>query len=333
MRWRILLAVILVIAGATAGVVAWFRWALTRPGPAVGLELVVDEGEPAGRILEDLHELGLLPSPLAGRLYLRLFAVGRSPHFGHYRVPPSSQPVDVLESLLKGVVEVAVVTIIEGTEADEVASIMASAEVGSASEWRLVLTRGDLVRDVAPGATSLEGFLFPDTYRFSPGTTAEQAARRLLERFREVFGQEVARVTAPPSPVLRVVTLASLVEAETSVAEERPRIAGVFANRLRLGMPLQCDPTVVFALKRRLQWTGVLTREHWLLDDPYNTYRFAGLPPGPINSPGRASLAAALSPEPGPFLYFVASPGGGHTFSVSLEEHNRAAARLQRTRR
>ena len=124
-----------------------------------------------------------------------------------------------------------------------------------------------------------------------------------------------------------------MVEAETSLPSERPRIAGVFLNRLRLGMLLQCDPTVVFALKRRGEWSGRLLRVHWQVDDPYNTYRYPGLPPGPINSPGRASLAAAIAPERHRFLYFVARPDGGHVFSATLEDHNRAVARLLRVRR
>ena len=127
--------------------------------------------------------------------------------------------------------------------------------------------------------------------------------------------------------------MASLVEAETSLDEERARIAGVFVNRLRRGMLLQGDPTVAFALKRRGEWQGRLLRVHWQVDDPYNTYRYPGLPPGPINSPGKAALAAALTPEQHSYLYFVAKPGGGHTFSRSLKEHNRAVARLLRSRR
>jgi UPF0755 protein len=132
---------------------------------------------------------------------------------------------------------------------------------------------------------------------------------------------------------LEIVTLASLVEAETSIDEERALVAGVFLNRLRRGMLLQCDPTVVYALKRRNEWRGRLLRIHWEVDDPYNTYRYPGLPPGPINCPGRAAIAAALAPASTPYLYFVARPGGGHTFSESLAEHNRAVARLRAKRR
>jgi UPF0755 protein len=183
------------------------------------------------------------------------------------------------------------------------------------------------------GAPSLEGFLFPDTYRFAIGIDANTAARHLVSRFLDVWNQE--RLTAGKlwGTPLEVVTLASLVEAETSIEEERAVIAGVFRNRLRKDMLLQCDPTVVYALKRRGEWQGRLLRVHWTVDDPYNTYRSPGLPPGPINSPGRASLRAAASPAATPYLFFVAKPGGGHAFSTTLAEHNRAVARLRAARR
>jgi UPF0755 protein len=151
--------------------------------------------------------------------------------------------------------------------------------------------------------------------------------------FKRVWEAELQTSGSAWGTPLEVVTLASMVEAETSHAEERARIAGVFFNRLRHGMLLQCDPTVVYALKRRNEWQGRLLRVHWQVDDPYNTYRYPGLPPGPINSPGRAAIAAALQPEHHTFLYFVASPDGDHTFSRTLREHNRAVVRLQQSRR
>jgi UPF0755 protein len=154
-----------------------------------------------------------------------------------------------------------------------------------------------------------------------------------VERFEAVWSEEIQKTEKPWGSTLEIVTLASLVEAETSLDEERPLIAGVFANRLRRGMLLQCDPTVVYALKRRKEWRGRLLRIHWEVDDPYNTYRYPGLPPGPINSPGRAALAAAINPQPSPYLYFVAKPGGGHTFSETLAEHHQAVARLMSSRR
>jgi len=154
-----------------------------------------------------------------------------------------------------------------------------------------------------------------------------------VKRFEEVWEEETRGAGELWGSTLEIVTLASMVEAETSLEDERRLIAGVFANRLRRGMLLQCDPTVVYALKRRGEWKGRLLRVHWEIDDPYNTYRHPGLPPGPINSPGRAALAAAIRPATTSYLYFVARPGGGHAFSKTLSEHNRAVAQLLSSRR
>ena len=270
---------------------------------------------------------------MAGRVYLRLAARGRSVRFGHYRIDAGRRPVEVLERLLDGRVETLSVTVVEGSDLTALAAQMAIAGVGSEAEWIAVASHVEWVEDLVPEATSLEGFFFPDTYRFAVGTTVETAARHIVERFRTVWAEERGRVDQTWGSPFEVVTLASLVEAETPVGVERGRVAGVFVNRLLRGMLLQCDPTVVFALKRRGEWSGRLLRVHWDVDDPYNTYRYPGLPPGPINSPGRASIRAALSPEEHGYLYFVASSGGGHVFSRTLAEHNRAVARWQQSRR
>ena len=169
-----------------------------------------------------------------------------------------------------------------------------------------------------------KGFLFPDTYRFPLGIPASEVARAMVGRGREVLSDIAASEPGPGPEVHDWVTLASLVEEETSRAGERPLVAGVFMNRLRLGMRLQCDPTVVYALRRAgREPVGSLAR--WLQTDlPYNTYTRAGLPPGPIANPGRAALIAAWRPATTEALYFVADGTGGHTFSRTLAEHNRA---------
>jgi UPF0755 protein len=328
----LVLGAVLVI-GLMAVAILGTHWLLFRPLSNPTLDLEIESGSSAIHVMIRLSDSGLLPSLFAGRLYLRLQSRGRSFHYGHYRIPASSRPVDVLERILDGRVETTTLTVVEGSLATEIAELCAAADFGTEAEWRQLISDPGWIQDLAPEATSLEGFLFPDSYRFAIGLPADHVARHMIERFREVWRQEVV-----PSPSLwgsphEVVVLASLVEAETSLEEERPRISGVFVNRLRRGMLLQCDPTVVYALKRRGEWTGRLLRRHWLVDDAYNTYRFAGLPPGPINSPGRQALAAALDPEEHSYLYFVARPGGGHTFSRTLSEHNRAVARLRQSRR
>ena len=322
------LALLAVLAAAiTAHRVLW------RPLDNPVVELEVEPGSSARRVLDQLSERGLLPSRFAGRVYLAARGGGRSFHYGHYRIAARTRPVDVLERLLSGVVETVRVTVVEGLLASDAAELCAAAGIGTPEQWQVAIMRTDLVRRIAPEAQSLEGFLFPDTYRFAVGISAEQAVGHMVARFDQVWHELSSDTAGPRGTPFETVTLASLVEAETSVPEERARVAGVFRNRLARGMLLQCDPTVVYALRRRGEWNGRLLRRHWQLDDPYNTYRYPGLPPGPINSPGRAALAAALEPESHPFLYFVARSEGGHTFSRTLAEHNRAVAELRRSRR
>ena len=333
MKLRLTLVVITLTVVAAASVAAWWYRTLWGVRSAHEVELDIAPGSTARVIFDKLDQRSLLPSPLAGRVYLRARASGRSLHWGRYVVPIGSRPVDVLEMLLEGSVEMFEVTVVEGAEAATIAELFISHQVGTVAEWAQIIDDTAWIADIAPDAPSLQGFLFPDTYRFAVGVSAEAAARYLVERFAIVWNEEIAAVETPWGTPLEIVTLASLVEAETSLDSERGLIAGVFLNRVRRGMLLQCDPTVIFALKRNDAWQGRLLRIHWDFDDPYNTYRYPGLPPGPINSPGRAALAAAVTPEPTEYLYFVARPGGGHTFSKTLAEHNRAVARLLSSRR
>jgi len=333
MRARLLIAAILILLASGAAGAFWFFNALWGSRSSTRVEIEIDEGSSARAILGLLEREGLAGSTLASRLYLRGWARGRRLHYGRYAFDAGMRPVDVLETVLDGRVEMFAVTIVEGSDFEAISELFVGFGVGSADEWRSFIGRVNWIAAVAPEAPSLEGFFFPDTYKFAVGISAENAARHLVERFLNVFSAERLGAGKPWGSPLEIVTLASLVEAETSVDSERSLVAGVYLNRLRRGMLLQCDPTVVYALKRRNEWSGRLYRIHWEVDDPYNTYRNPGLPPGPINSPGRAALAAALHPESTPYLYFVAKPGGGHAFSRTLSEHNRAVARWRNARR
>ncbi len=324
-------AAVVVLAGIIAAV--WLWSGLVRPRTTTEVELVVPEGASVTRVVARLAEIGVAPSPRASRLYIAVRADGRAPRYGRYRFPVGTRPWQALEQVLDGRVAMFEVTLVEGLTAEETGEVFVAAGVGDPPTWARLVADPRPIADLAPRAVSLEGFLYPDTYRFAVGIEAGRVVATLVEEFEAVWRDLDRRSDARWGSVDEVVTLASLVEAETSLEAERRRVAGVFLNRLERGMLLQCDPTVVYALKRRGEWTGRLLRLHWQLDDPYNTYRYPGLPPGPINSPGRAALAAALDPESHDFLYFVASPEGGHTFSRTLAEHNRAVARLRRARR
>ena len=327
---RRLVAAALAVVAVSAG---WGAWALLRPGPPRAVEVTIPRGAAVTTALGALHEAGLLPSVTAGRAWLAVAGRGRALRWGRYRFPPGTRPVDALRRVLEGRIQTVRVTIPEGLTARETAERMAAAGIGTAEEWREAVADPEPVAGLAPEARTLEGFLFPDTYRFAPGTSARRAARHLVRRFLEVWREETR--DAPPlwGTPYEVVTLASLVQAESGLPEELPVIAGVYRNRLRRGMLLQCDPTVIYALERRGLWRGRLLHRDLAIDDPYNTYRYPGLPPGPILSPGRLALRAAIEPAETRYLYFVARPEGGHAFSATLREHNRAVARLRRARR
>lgn len=322
------------LAAASATLlIAAAAWTLWRPGPDRAVTVDVPAGAPTRAVLNELNRCGLLPSTLTARIYLLAAGHGRQVRYGRYRITPRSRPQQVLDRLLAGKVEMVSVTVVEGSTLADIADKLPAEGLGTHDDWLRLAGRVAWIRRLAPDAPTLEGFLFPDTYRFAEGTSAKVAAYSMVRRFLEVWGEETANTPPAWGTPLQVVTLASMVEAETAVPEERARIAGVFLNRIRRGMLLQCDPTVVYALRRRGLWKGRLLRNELQVDDPYNTYRYPGLPPGPIDNPGRDALHAALNPDTTPYLYFVARPDGGHVFSRTLREHNRAIARLRRSRR
>ena len=189
---------------------------------------------------------------------------------------------------------------------------------------------GELVRDIDPQARDLEGYLFPETYTLPRRATAEQLIARMVASFRKALTPDIeSAATARGLTLRQLVTLASIVEKETGNQDERPLVAAVYSNRLHIGMGLQCDPTVIYALERAGRYDGNLRREDLQFDSPYNTYRYAGLPPGPIASPGRASLQSAASPAQASYLYFVSKNDGSHAFATTLEEHNRNVQQYQ----
>jgi UPF0755 protein len=223
-------------------------------------------------------------------------------------------------------------TVPEGRSLDEIASLVV--EEGLDLGAFLDAARDPApVRDLDPAATDLEGYLFPDTYDVPQSPEAPRAlVRRMALRFREVISPELERIAEKGLTVRQVVTLASIVELETASADERPRIAAVFLNRLERGMPLQTDPSIIYALKKAGRWDGDIRRRDLEIDSPYNTYRRPGLPPGPLGSPGREAILAVLEPSETRELYFVSRNDGTHEFSETLADHNRAVSRYQRRR-
>jgi UPF0755 protein len=231
---------------------------------------------------------------------------------------------EVFDAIANGRVYVRELTIPEGFSMFDIADLVQREDFTSRENFLAAARNPALIRDLVPGAPSLEGFLFPATYEFPRHPTGEQMVTAMVGHFRQQWGEISAQ--QPNLSGLRleqVVTLASLVERETPKAEERPLVAGVFVNRLHRRVPLQCDPTVVYALELAGSYNGSLAARNLPFDSPYNTYRHIGLPPGPIANPGGASLRAALAPPATDYLYFVANTEGGHFFSKTLAEHNR----------
>ncbi len=243
---------------------------------------------------------------------------------GEYRFEPDETPWAVFQKIRRGEVFYEDFTVPEGSNMFDIASLLEGLHSVPAKDFLEAARNPDLIRDLDPQAPDLEGYLFPSTYRVTHSTTGAQLCRTMTNEFRKQW-MALGGLRETHS-AHEVVTLASLVEKETAQPMERPLIAAVFVNRLHLGMPLQCDPTTVYAAVLENRYRGTIHRSDLVSKNPYNTYTHAGLPPGPISNPGAASLAAALHPASTDYLYFVARPdgSGAHQFSATLTEHEKA---------
>jgi UPF0755 protein len=280
-----------------------------------------------------LAELGLVRHPALFKALVWSEDAGGRLRAGRYVLDRPLSLAGILELLERGQAERHDVTIPEGRSLRDVAALAAE---GNVSQQAFLAAASDPapIRDLDPEARDLEGYLFPDTYDVPQGEGAARTlVARMVGRFRAVATPLLPRIAASGRSLREVVTLASIVELETALAEERPRIAAVFLNRLERGMPLQTDPTVIYALRQRGPYDGNIRKADLQLDSPYNTYRYPGLPPGPIGSPGREALVAVLEPAPVKDLYFVSRNDGSHEFSETLRAHERAVDRYQRFRR
>jgi UPF0755 protein len=246
---------------------------------------------------------------------------------GEYRFREPATALDVLDRIARGDVFFYELRVPEGNNIFDIADSLDRLGLLPRDGFLEAARDPSLIRDLAPEAPTLEGYLFPDTYRLTRQTTAAEVCRLMTTRFREAW-----RSLGADAPVHRAVTLASLVEKETGLSEERPAIASVFHNRVRIGMPLDCDPTTIYAAMLEERYRGTIFRSDLLSRNRYNTYQHSGLPPGPIANPGLESLKAALEPADTPYLYFVARPDGSgrHQFSSELDAHNRAVRNYRR---
>jgi UPF0755 protein len=307
------------------GWVAWFAsHALEFPTP---LEVTVRQGAGVGVVARQLTDAGVLMEPYTLRLLARVTDRAGAIHAGTYRFDKPMTPLEILDKLARGDVVLAEMRFIEGTTLRQWL-----AQLGEEPKLRKTLPSRDeaAVRALLGlGEQSAEGWLFPDTYRFAPGITEAELLKRAHAAMRKRLeaAWEARETGLPLKSPYEALILASIVEKETGAPAERPLVASVFVNRLRRGMRLQTDPTVIYGIGEKFD--GNIRKRDLTTDTPYNTYTRDGLPPTPIAMPGAASLAAVSRPAQTDFLYFVGKGDGTHHFSRTLEEHNRAVARYQ----
>ncbi len=334
---RVQITLFLIVVLAVAGFAAWQIYVPMAPPPGQTF-VMLRSGYSTRRIAAELKKAGIIRSELAFRLW----------HTGHpkptlkageYLFEREATLPQVYSRIARGDIYFHVVTIPEGYTMFDIAQAIEDAKLGSAADFlRIADTQTQLISDIAPNAKSLEGYLFPNTYQFTRTQSLEDMAAAMVHQFRLVALQIGLVPGAPVNAaaggssfdVNKIVTMASIVEKETAVPEERPRVASVYYNRLTQRMALDADPSVIYAELLQGTYSGALHHADLAINSPYNTYRFPGLPPGPIGNPGRSSLEAALHPEDTRYLYFVSDGNGHHRFATTLDEHNRNVAAYRR---
>lgn len=328
MRWMRRIALLLVVLAVAAGAGAWWAYARVQEPyrGAAEAETFVDIPPgvgPAG-IGGRLVDAGIVRDAWTFRIAVMVSGRARELKAGEYRFDAPMTALDVVAKIARGEVYTRLLTFREGLTITEMAAVFEERGFGAAAEFAKAAQDASLIRDLDPAARDLEGYLFPETYALPRRTPAADVVAQMVKGFKKAFDVDLrAAAAAGGLTVRQAVTLASLVEKETASPDERPLVAAVYRNRMKIRMGMQADPTVIYALQKAGQYDGNLSKEDLRLDSPYNTYRYAGLPPGPIASAGRASLEAAVKPAAVDYLYFVSRNDGTHVFASTLAEHNR----------
>lgn len=312
------------LLASTAAIIAALAalWSLGAPYFSASGETFVqlDRGSSTASIARTLKQSGVIH--YEWQVYAaRLFRPSSKLQAGEYKFDKPASALTVLDRISRGDVYHFEVSVPEGSSRFDIARILDLTGVISGKDFLDASANPALIRDLVPNAPSLEGFLFPATYRLTHTSTASDLCRMMTAEFHRQW----KKLGSPAADPLKTATLASLVEKETGFAEERKTVAGVFANRIARGMKLDCDPTTIYAAELDGRYTGVIHKSDLASKNPYNTYQNPGLPPGPIANAGAATLDAALHPAQTEFLFFVAKPeGGGHVFSITRAEHEKA---------
>jgi len=320
---------------AVLAVGGWLAWALWLPVTPTGQRFVMlRPGYSTRRIAAELEAAGIIRSRLGFILWHRIHP-RQSLKAGEYLFDKTARTLDVYDRLVRGDIYVHTVVIPEGFTMFDIAQAVQDAGLGSSQEFLDVArTHVELISDIAPDAKSLEGYLFPNTYEFTRTQSMKDLAAAMVKQFRQV-SEQIGLIPSgqgtdvKKTDVRKTVTMASIVEKETAVGEERTVVASVYYNRLDKKMPLQADPSVIYAELLNGSYSGALHHADMGFQSEYNTYAHSGLPPGPISNPGRTSLEAAMHPAQTDYFYFVSDGNGHHRFSRSLEEHNQNVAKLR----
>jgi len=327
-----LILVVLLAAGAAAGYI-WYS--IEKPYgtiPAEGLYVDIPHGASRRAVAHILNKAGVIRNSFAFELYARRHPK-RTLEAGEYLFEHPMAGKDVFWKLANGEVYQQPFTVREGETVFDIARDLEAAKYMTADDFLKAAEDTSQIKDLFPAARTLEGFLFPATYNLPKHAPAEELTGMMVRKFREKLANVLPNGpegSDPPVSIGAVVTLASLVERETPKPDERPLVAGAFTNRLAKNMPLQCDPTVIYALQMDDEYNGSLRLRDLRINSPYNTYMNRGLPPGPIGNPGEVALRAALHPAETDYLYFVANTQGGHFFAATLAEHNKNVAKYHR---
>jgi UPF0755 protein len=311
----------------------WFAWAVLTPVEPHGQTFVMlRPGYSTRRIAAELKSAGVIRSEQAFILW-RYISHKRSLKAGEYLFKQPANTINVQNRLRRGDVYFHTVVVPEGFTMFDIARAIEAAGLGPAEDFlKVARTNTALIADLAPNAPSLEGYLFPDTYQFSRMQKMGDMAAEMVKQFRQVAAQ-IGLTSTSAQPIQRTVTMASIIEKETAVPEERPLVASVYYNRLAKKIALDADPSVIYAELLAGTYTGALHHDDMRFDSPYNTYRYVGLPPGPIANPGKSSLEAAMHPAQSDYFYFVADATGHHRFAHTLEEHDKNVAAYRRAMR
>jgi UPF0755 protein len=311
-----------------AALAAFAGWALFAPYRGFAKETFVElpRGTGSRAMADALESAGAIRYSWAFLLQRALHPSAKL-QAGEYRFANAASVSEVFARVARGDIYTFEFTVPEGSNMFDIARTLEEKGIMPAAEFLEAASQPASIHDLAPNAQNLEGFLFPSTYRLSHATTAAQLVKMMTDQFRREWAKAAPAqgADAPQADPQKAVTLASLVEKETGVAEERPLVASVFTNRLAKGMRLECDPTTIYAALLEDRYRGKIHKSDLASTNPYNTYKNSGLPPGPIANPGAGAIRAALAPAETKFLYFVAKPtGGGHQFSATLAEHAKA---------